>query len=655
MAALPKPDSCRDCQGYSWPCPSPGMGFVHPDGAGANGVLLVFEAAGEQESLAGLPLVGKAGLTFQQMLQRGGLNRADFRIANVLSCRPPNNYLVGAHYEQAVIRHCAPNLDAVIESMRPRCIVAGGAVALRRLLPGCPVGIDDARGYVHRYRHADGWETWLVPTIHPSRIARGQTSLTAVFIHDVQKAVEIARDGFQYLDTSFYVLDPVPADAEKWVRQFEVAAACRRVPHLSCDIETPDKDANEDELEDEDADDIKDASYTILRCGYSYHDSQTGKPHAITMPWGGVYAQYHRRLLGSVCDKLWWNKSFDVPRVTADGVELRGVQHDGMESWHVLNSDLRRSLGTVSSFLNPRVKMWKHLSGDEPAFYNTQDAYTADVNQTKTTVDLKTHKLWPVYLDQILDMDPVYTSMTAAGMPIDPVRRLAFAKELTELQDGVRAQMQIVVPQHCRRVEPKEGYKVAPSEERQAQIRANLDPGEQLVEWLFDATEITRCNRCGEANPKKAHFKPKPSTRCDACDKKWTAKHGQTKATKACAGSIPVAIELNACTGAEPVVTREGITRWARVQRFVPSPKQILAYMAAMKHQPIYEGRGEQRRPTTNVKAIQKVRAKQPADPLYPLILQDRKLGKLSGTYIGKYEEVEVSDDYVILRNERAA
>lgn len=194
--AIPKPEHCRSCLGWAWPCPTPGMGFVRPDGSGRNGVLLVFEAAGEQESLEGCPLVGKAGHTFDEMLHRGNLQREDFRIANVLSCRPPNNVLVHAPYEHAVIDHCAVYLDRIIEDMHPRCIVAGGRVALQRLLPQCPVGIDDARGYAH---WSQRYGTWIVPTIHPSRIARGQTALTLVFIHDLTKAVEIAKNRFAYL------------------------------------------------------------------------------------------------------------------------------------------------------------------------------------------------------------------------------------------------------------------------------------------------------------------------------------------------------------------------------------------------------------------------------------------------------------------------
>jgi uracil-DNA glycosylase len=334
---LAKPDTCRGCPLFEL-----GEGFMHVDGSGANGVLLVFEALGKDEAAVGLPIVGATGLKVEEVFQRGGFKRNDFKIANSIWCRPPGNKLVREPYYEGALKHCAPYLDAVITEMRPRCIVAAGAVALKRLLPDVHVGIDAARGYVHPYTHPDGWTTWVVPTPHPARILRGQSALTLVIVHDLSRALDIARDGFSYLPLDFLTLDPTPQGAEQWVKLFELEHACRRVEHLSIDIETEDKGAAEDELdggvaaaarmhgilfeapEDEEAfeaSELDDRSYVILRCGYSYHVN--GVPRVLSMPWGGPYHQFHKRLCASTVDKVFWNKGFDVPRILAqpeDGV-----------------------------------------------------------------------------------------------------------------------------------------------------------------------------------------------------------------------------------------------------------------------------------------------------------------------------------------------
>ena len=188
---LAKPDDCRGC-----PLEHLGRGFGTTDGTGRNGVLIVLEALGKYEADTGIPLSGKSGDVFDTMLRRGNLVRQDFKIFNSVNCQPPNNTLRGASYEHDALAHCAPYLDRVIADMRPRCLVAAGAVALRRLLPDCPVGISDARGYPC---WSETYATWVVPTFHPAHILRGQTALTLVFIHDLLRAVEIAKEGFENL------------------------------------------------------------------------------------------------------------------------------------------------------------------------------------------------------------------------------------------------------------------------------------------------------------------------------------------------------------------------------------------------------------------------------------------------------------------------
>lgn len=311
---LPKPDLCRSCVGWEWECPSQGQGFILPSGTGSNGVCIVGEAAGEGESLAGSPFVGKSGETLDKLLSRGGLNRDDFKVYNVLACRPPDNKLVGMWYMDDVINHCRPHLDAVLREAQPKCIVTLGVTAFKRILPEIAsqwgVGLLDskkhkgARGYTF---WSAIYNCWVVPTVHPAFAIRGKSAWLQVILHDCQRAVEIARDGYTY-DEVIYTLDPAPIDALKWVAEFEEAYRVDPTLILSCDIETPEKDANEEELEIEETQD-----YIILRCGYSYKDR-----HGLSIPWGGSYRLVHERLLGHPCDKVFWNAPFDVPRILAD-------------------------------------------------------------------------------------------------------------------------------------------------------------------------------------------------------------------------------------------------------------------------------------------------------------------------------------------------
>lgn len=567
---LPKPESCRTCRGWGW---GP-MGFVPPAGSGDRGVLVVCEAAGEQEAALGMPLVGKAGQQFQTLIERAGYKRDDFRLANVLSCRPPDNRISPAWADE-VARSCAPNLDAEIERFRPKAILACGDYALRRLLPEVDQTITKARGYAY---WSERYAVWIVPTYHPSFIMRGNFPLSIVWITDCQKAVMIAREGYAFDEVS-YLMDPTPRDALAWVEGFE-----REGEILSFDIETPGKaDEDEDELEQDRQD------YMILRVSFAY------KPlHAMSIPATGPYVGIIERLLSSKVDKLVWNAPFDIPRLHVSGYTINGAVHDGMIAWHILHSDLRKGLGFVGSLLLYGQPAWKHLAAKEAAYYNAVDADAALRCFLKTIDLLKETDLWRVYEEDVLRLDPVLAHMTAKGMPIDQVVREEMAKELAALEADYLSQMQGVIPESVSKLKV---YKREPKE----------TAGLEQVEVI---DTVRRCPGCGLENPTKPHFKV------------YKKKE-------------------NPCGGLEPEETEGVVTRWARRIPFVPSLAQLTTYQAALGRQVPLQGRGKERKPTMDNKAIEALRAKHPEDQLYPLVLSYREVDKIGGTYIGRWEDVD--------------
>lgn len=576
-----------------------------PSGTGVNGVLLVGEALGEQEALVGEPFVGKAGAMLDKMLVRGGLKKDDFKIANVVWCRPPDNKLSGMWYMAPAIQQCSPYLDRVISEFNPKCIVALGAVAARRLIPDLPVGIIEARGYVF---WSEKYNTWIIPTIHPSFVMRGKTAWAQVLIHDIQRGVEIAKDGHKP-DVLDYTLDCTPAEALKWVQEFEAAAATDPNLYLSCDIETPEKDADEEGLDLEDGTD-----YIILRCGYSYRDR-----HALSIPWDGPYRFIHERLLGSTCSKVWWNGSFDIPRILSTGTVINGASHDGMDAWHVLNSDLKKSLGFVAPFFRHGIHMWKHMSKERPAYYNAIDADVAGSIMRGTVELLKRHGMWNVYKEFVIELDPVYAAMTRAGMPVDLAARVASSKELIKRREEKRKRINEIVPMACRTITPRNGY-----------VRPPADVT-GLQEFVINGVTNTYCSACGLKAPLKSHFKSKVLKTCPVCERKWTSKHKHV--------GPPILTEQNPCASARVIEKVEGEKRWAKIEPFIPSTKGILTYQKVMGHPIIYEGKGADKKATTNAKAIKKLIGKYPNDEFYPLVDEDRDLTKIGGTYIGWYDD----------------
>src|SRR5437868_3058959 len=98
-------------------------------------LMFVGEGPGADEDEQGEPFVGRAGQLLNNMITAMGLRREDIYIANVVKCRPPANRTP----ERDECETCSPFLLRQIETIKPKAIVALGAVAAKNLL-----GINDS-------------------------------------------------------------------------------------------------------------------------------------------------------------------------------------------------------------------------------------------------------------------------------------------------------------------------------------------------------------------------------------------------------------------------------------------------------------------------------------------------------------------------------
>jgi uracil-DNA glycosylase len=126
--------------------------------------LVVGEGPGAEEDRLGEPFVGRAGRLLDQMLAALGQARESVYIANVVKCRPPENR--NPHPDEAAA--CAPYLDRQIALLKPRIILAVGAISARRLL-GIDAPVGKLRGRLHRYGPTG---IPLVVTWHPAYLLR---------------------------------------------------------------------------------------------------------------------------------------------------------------------------------------------------------------------------------------------------------------------------------------------------------------------------------------------------------------------------------------------------------------------------------------------------------------------------------------------------
>ena len=125
-------------------------------------LMFIGEAPGADEDEKGEPFVGRAGQLLTNMIKAMGLSREDVYIANIIKCRPPGNRTP----ERDECETCSPFLFRQIEVVKPKVIVALGAVAAKTLL-AVNASMGELRGRWYDFRN-----TKLAVTYHPAFLLR---------------------------------------------------------------------------------------------------------------------------------------------------------------------------------------------------------------------------------------------------------------------------------------------------------------------------------------------------------------------------------------------------------------------------------------------------------------------------------------------------
>jgi uracil-DNA glycosylase family 4 len=137
-------------------------------------LMFVGEGPGADEDAQGEPFVGRAGQLLNNMIKAMGLRREDVYIANIVKCRPPGNRTP----ERDECETCSPFLMRQIAVIRPKVVVALGAVAAKNLL-AINAPMSELRGRWYDFKPAgvrSGDPAWpgarLAVTYHPAFLLR---------------------------------------------------------------------------------------------------------------------------------------------------------------------------------------------------------------------------------------------------------------------------------------------------------------------------------------------------------------------------------------------------------------------------------------------------------------------------------------------------
>jgi DNA polymerase I-like protein with 3'-5' exonuclease and polymerase domains len=419
---------------------------------------------------------------------------------------------------------------------------------------------------------------WIMPIVHPDFMRQGHSDYGTVILHDFARAQEIATNGLQR-HAKTYLRDPLVPHAWHWAHNIPFDA------RIAFDIETPWKSEDESEL---DFDNLGETQRKIDRISFAYKAH-----HAMSLEWIPINMPVIRHILGLNQPKVVWNESFDVPIIRGNGVEINGPIHDGMVMWHILHPGLPKKLGFVATFLCPDQERWKHLSHVQPAFYNATDSDIEWRCVEEAERQLRAIGRWHVYQQQVMAVNVPLGYMSRMGMPIRLEARMEAAEKLDALLDSNFTAVQEAVPDDIKKLEAKKPKKL---------------PKGAKVSEVLKIKEVKVCSKCG-------------------CWPVTKTKHTTPK--------------KSACYGAEITKQTASVLVPAILHPFnANSPKQILEYFKAKGIQPVMKKTKDGMKATTDEKSIKILRAKHPEDQLLPLILHRRKLEKLSGTYVGRIEDV---------------
>ncbi len=149
---------------------------VPGEGPADASIMMIGEAPGAAEDLAGRPFVGRAGAILNRALGLAGLNRGEIFITNIVKCRPPGNRQPSGEE----IRACMPYLRKQIEIIGPSAVCLLGNVPAKAVLG--MQGVTSLRGRI--------FDDLYLITFHPAAVLRNKDRME-LFVSDLAKLREM--------------------------------------------------------------------------------------------------------------------------------------------------------------------------------------------------------------------------------------------------------------------------------------------------------------------------------------------------------------------------------------------------------------------------------------------------------------------------------
>jgi uracil-DNA glycosylase len=333
-------------------------------------ILMVGEAAGEQEAVTGLPFMGYSGQELTRILSDAGLTRSEVYLTNVVPFWPPNNdfrfFCIPTKAHKALLTeglyprdlgsvesgwYLHPRLiselnrlKAEIELVAPNIVVALGAKALWALTG--ERHITKFRGTVAESRLVLGQK--ILPTFHPAYVLRNW-SVRPIVVADMIKVKREAQFKEIIRPKRILWIEPTISDMYEFAKRyfqpntligFDVETSPKR-NMFRCISFSPDPKLG-----------ICIPFSDFRKSNYSYWPTLEEEKQA----W-----RFVEGILGSVTwPKIAQNGIYDVLWSHHMGWRVRNWEHDPMLAHHALLPEMRKSLEFMGSAYTDEVA-WKQM------------------------------------------------------------------------------------------------------------------------------------------------------------------------------------------------------------------------------------------------------------------------------------------------------
>lgn len=611
---LQKPVDCYGCS-----LETEGKAFSEPEGFCTNGVLGIGESLGYNEAVDGYPFrpQAQAGGVLERVFIKIGVPRRQFGLWNLTGCRPPDDSLQG---RESAIQHCRVHFNRVIQRMKPKVLLALGAFPLRSLtkLGGKKLNLEYLRGYP---LWSEEFGLYVLPTYHPSLIARGAWNLFPVLCRDIKRALRIAKglpvENLEYIENG----------TEEHMRiMLEELRDCPDLP-LSEDLEDDSLIRKANKIPG--APEITQINVsTKMGTGLVVLPSQENlqtlrQMNALSNPKIGqnfflydavlLEKHYGHTINGTIEDVMWMFHHLypDLPmkKSKKDEDDENGAGDDAKEIASIAN------LQYIASFADFPFP-WKHESGPRPGFYGCCDVDAPLRAYWWLRDEMEALGVLEGYYAFVAELMPCLRNMRVRGIPINKEKLLALHKRLTGEIEVENAKIQVIVPDHVRANDPKHGYKKIPADTTGMVMRA----------FIVRSNPAMKCKCFRVRKPRKDDqncFSFVEAMESDYAV--WEEKADGRRVLRApdddcriCGGKGAYAVDEH----------KED--RWCKLLPFnVRSSDQMWEYARWRKYRVPRNAQNEYAMDTETIAKL----AKSTNDPLYVTTDRIRKLGKIDSTY----------------------